>query len=43
MAQLVAEIDKEPGVLRFDVIDTGVGMTTVQQAMIFHPFAQADS
>lgn len=29
--------------LRIDVIDTGIGMTAVQQERIFKPFAQADN
>ncbi len=29
--------------LRFEVADTGIGMTTEQQARIFEPFEQADS
>jgi signal transduction histidine kinase/CheY-like chemotaxis protein/HPt (histidine-containing phosphotransfer) domain-containing protein len=29
--------------LRFDVMDTGVGLTPEQQGMLFRPFAQADS
>src|SRR5439155_14788635 len=29
--------------LRFDVIDTGVGLTKDQQQTLFRPFAQADS
>ena len=33
---------REP-LLEFDVIDTGIGMTPAQFAVIFHPFTQADS
>src|SRR5205814_7362003 len=29
--------------LRFDVIDTGVGLTQQQQETLFRPFAQADT
>ena len=29
--------------LRFDVVDTGIGMTPEQQAQIFQPFTQADN
>lgn len=31
-----------PSMLRFDVIDTGIGMTHEQQERIFQPFTQAD-
>ena len=38
--------DSRPGEaqrLRFDVIDTGIGLTPGQQARLFQPFAQADT
>ena len=34
---------KPDPLLRFDVIDTGVGLTPQQQALLFRPFAQADN
>jgi signal transduction histidine kinase len=40
LAVLVHEARKT--LLRFDVLDTGIGITTEQQARIFEPFAQAD-
>jgi two-component system sensor histidine kinase/response regulator len=33
----------DPGLLRFEVRDPGIGMTPEQQARIFQPFQQADS
>ena len=33
----------EPPCLRFDVIDTGIGITQEQASTLFQPFAQADS
>ncbi len=32
-----------PGRLRFEIQDTGIGMTPAEQARIFRPFTQADS
>ncbi|MEZ6134388.1 MAG: CHASE domain-containing protein [Pirellulaceae bacterium] len=32
-----------PPRIEFDVVDTGVGMTPAQQALLFRPFSQADS
>ncbi len=32
----------ENAVVRFDVVDTGVGMTEAEQARLFQPFVQAD-
>jgi signal transduction histidine kinase/CheY-like chemotaxis protein/HPt (histidine-containing phosphotransfer) domain-containing protein len=48
---IVTFVEPEPGrasswtqpVLRFDVIDTGVGMTEQQMSGLFRPFVQADS
>ena len=33
----------DPARLRFDVVDTGIGMTRVQCEQLFEPFSQADS
>jgi two-component system sensor histidine kinase/response regulator len=32
-----------PGLIQFDVIDSGVGMTDEQVQLLFHPFTQADA
>lgn len=37
------EETKRGYLLRFDVVDTGIGMTPEQQAQIFQPFVQADN
>jgi len=45
LAESPAQEDEEGGqaLLRFDVIDTGIGMTPEQLSMLFEPFTQADS
>ncbi|MDP1570893.1 MAG: PAS domain S-box protein [Vicinamibacterales bacterium] len=35
--------DDEPGLVRFEVADTGAGISPEEQTRIFEPFAQADS
>lgn len=37
------ENDRDVGLLRLDVEDSGIGMSTAQRAIIFERFAQADS
>ncbi len=39
--QLVADADDEPK-LRFDVIDTGIGLSEAQIGFLFQPFSQVD-
>jgi PAS domain S-box-containing protein len=34
---------QEPAMLEWDVIDTGIGLTTEQQQALFQPFTQADN
>ena len=43
LVSMADSIDVANPHLRFDVIDTGVGLTKEQQANLFRPFAQADS
>ena len=40
---LSLKADSQPPVLEFEVSDTGIGMTDAQMAVLFQPFAQADS
>ena len=39
--QLDAHVDDEPK-LRFDVIDTGIGLSEEQMGFLFQPFSQVD-
>ena len=39
----VVEQSEERAVIKFEVTDTGIGMTEEQQARLFQPFTQADS
>jgi PAS domain S-box-containing protein len=41
--RIAASWDAGSGVVRFDVIDTGIGLTADQQCSVFKPFAQADN
>jgi signal transduction histidine kinase len=43
LVSLADPVDAPSPRLRFDVIDTGVGLNTQQQDSLFRPFAQADS
>jgi PAS domain S-box-containing protein len=43
LVSLTDPVDAPNPRLRFDVIDTGVGLNTQQQDSLFRPFAQADS
>jgi signal transduction histidine kinase/DNA-binding response OmpR family regulator len=43
LVSLADSIDATNPRLRFDVVDTGVGLTKEQQALLFKPFAQADN
>lgn len=40
---VVRHVDDAKPKLRFDVIDTGIGMTVAQEKQLFQPFTQADS
>ncbi|HYO08100.1 MAG TPA: ATP-binding protein [Tepidisphaeraceae bacterium] len=43
LVSLIDPVDHPSPRLRFDVVDTGVGLTKEQQALLFRPFAQADN
>ncbi len=40
--QFVPQVDEQPAMLFFDLIDTGLGMSKEQAASLFQPFTQAD-
>jgi signal transduction histidine kinase len=41
--EIIARFDDREGLLQVDVADTGIGIAPDEQAMLFHPFTQADS
>lgn len=38
----VVDVEDAPGMLRFEVTDTGIGISPEAQQKLFHPFAQAE-
>ncbi len=43
VVRVKAEVDGAPAKLRFEISDTGIGMTPAEQSRLFRPFSQADS